>query len=128
MMPTESIEFSFELMIWAVLGVILMVCVISVTAYNLNSNKFQALNSTAYYISQNVNIAASRNVQVYIKLPDKIAGTTYNVCIYRKNVILSMDETETSKQTLFPMVTTTLTPGKSYILIPQAGIVLFQEE
>lgn len=63
-------------MIWAVLGIILIVCVINVANYNLNSNKFQAVNSTAYYISQNVNIAASRNVQVHIKLPEKIAGTT----------------------------------------------------
>lgn len=115
-------------MIWAVLGIILIVCVINVANYNLNSNKFQAVNSTAYYISQNVNIAASRNVQVHIKLPEKIAGTTYSVCTYRKNVTINMGSIEVSMQTLFPMVTTTLMPGRSYVIIPQTSVMFLQEE
>ena len=127
-MPTETVEFSFELVIWAFLGIILMACVFNVASSKLNSDRTVGINFIAYYIVQNVNIAASRNMQLSIKLPRDIHGFPYHVYAYGKTVVIQVGNLETSKETLFPMVGKTFSPGKCYFLVPHDGVVFFQEE
>jgi hypothetical protein len=125
-MPTETVEFSFELIIWAFLGIILMTCIFNVASAKLDSNRTLGMKFIAYYIVQNVNIAASRNIRLSIKLPCDINGLPYCVYASGKTVVIQADNLEASKETLFPMVSKTFSSGKCYLIIPQDGIVFFQ--
>jgi len=127
-MPTETLEFSFELAIWAFLGIILMACIFNSASSKLNSDRILGMNFIAYYIVQNVNIAASRNIQLLIKLPQDINGSPYCVYAYGKTVVIQVGNLEISKETLFLMASKTFSSGKFYLLIPQYDTVFFQEE
>jgi len=109
------------------LGVILMAVTINAGMGRLQSNLLTSLDCISVYITQNVNIATSRNVQLTIKLPNNINGVLYEVKIHSKEITVESLGLKASKQSSFPMEETILSAGKCYRITQNQQLIRFTE-
>jgi FtsP/CotA-like multicopper oxidase with cupredoxin domain len=126
LMPSEMIEFSSELLVWLVLGVLCFSLAANTGAVTFQASLQYQLHVLAGFVADNVNIAGSRRVEVTIHLPDSLDGHTYTIRTQAYTAEVESESLRATRGTRYPMSAQVLQPGRSY-LIRTSDTIAFNE-
>lgn len=126
LMPSEMVEFSSELLVWLVLGVLCFSLAANTGVVTFQASLQHRLHALAGFVTDNVNIAGSRRVEVTIHLPDNLDGHTYAIRTQAHTTEVESEGLRATSGTRYPMSGQVLQPGRSY-LIRMGDAIAFNE-
>jgi len=125
-MPSEMVEFSSELLVWLVLGILCLSLAANTGAATFRTSLQYRLQVLAGFVADNVNIAGSRRVEVTIHLPDSLDGHVYAVRTQAYAIEVESESLRATSETKYPTSRQALQPGRSY-LIRTGDAIAFHE-
>lgn len=126
-MPSELIDLTGEIAVWAILGVVLIAQFSDIGLNMINVSSRATLATIARHVATVINVVGSRRVDVCVELPRVSTVGAYVVLLSGRNILAESKRDSLSCQAHYPCVSSILEPGHRYSASFSDGSIVFAE-
>ena len=126
-MPSELIDLTGEIAVWAILGVVLIAQFSDIGLETFNVSSQATLAAVAQHVATVINLVGSRRVDVHLELPRISMVGEYIVRLSERNILVESKRDSQLCQARYPSVSTVLKSGHRYSASFSEGGILFLE-
>jgi len=126
-LPSELLDFTGELVIWLILGMLLLAQFSELGLETFHVSSRGALAVIARHITATINIVGSRRVEIRLDLPMMNIVGVYKVVVSGRMVLVESNRDSVSCLSLYPCISKTLESSHHYLVRFSEGRIFFEE-